>query len=98
MRQSILAVCRASLCVALVAAQPRIDGLWLGTLHIGVKELRVAVRLADDRGSLTGTSRSLDQDGNERAIPAVTFENGLLRLTMSAAATFEGRLSRDGAA
>jgi uncharacterized protein len=46
--------------------------------------------------SVTGTSRSLDQDGNDRPLVSATFEHGLLRLTLTAAATFEGRLSADG--
>ena len=79
--------------------KPTPAGLWLGTVKIGVIELRVAYQLSEQEGKWGGKLISLDQGRVELPLKAVTFADGKLTLDMgddTGGATFEGKLNDKG--
>ncbi len=76
-----------------------VEGLWQGTLAVSGIPLRLVAhitRKAD--GTLSATLDSPDQGAKGIAVAQTTFANGTLHLDIKAVqATFEGKLSTDGA-
>ena len=78
--------------LAATAVEP-VEGLWLGTLHVGAKQLRLALKVTHDQKGLTGTLDSLDQGSGEMPVSDLTFADGTLRFAMPRlGASFEGKL------
>lgn len=78
---------------------PSPAGLWLGTVKIGVIELKVAYDLSEKDGKWGGKLISLDQGRVELPLKVVTFADGKLTLDMgddTGGATFEGQLNDKG--
>lgn len=74
-------------------------GIWLGTLKVGVIDLRLAFDLSEKDGKLGGKLNSLDQGRVELPLKTVAFKDGKLTLQLgdgTAGATFEGKLSDKG--
>ena len=79
------------------ATQAGIEGLWGGTLDVGVK-LRLVLkvfRTAD--GKLKATVDSVDQAANDLPVDTISFEDGTLKFEMKKLfASYVGTLSEDG--
>ncbi len=76
-------------------------GDWEATLNVGDGQLHLVLHIAQTRnGGLQGSMDSIDQPGgNGVAMTSVVFANGKLAFACtSILATFEGRLTLDGAA
>ena len=74
-----------------------IDGIWLGTLSTGRQSLRIGLSIstgADGQPAVTMTS--LDQANVPRPALEVQVVDGELRVKISAAARFQGRLGANG--
>ena len=71
-----------------------LEGSWQGTLDVGGKTLRLALKLANQGGgAATGTMISLDQGGVEIPIAAIVQNGTQVRLLVQAVAgVFEGQL------
>ena len=74
-----------------------VEGSWQGTLDVGGKTLRLAVKLSNEPGgAATGTMTSLDQGGAEIPIAAVIQNGAQVRLLVPiVAGLYEGEL-KDG--
>lgn len=73
------------------------QGDFLGKVEVGAVSLRLALHLkvAPD-GAATGTMDSLDQGVNGMPIRAITFENGVLKLSSGPNLNFEGTVNAAG--
>ncbi|MEO8950518.1 MAG: hypothetical protein ABI362_00735, partial [Chthoniobacterales bacterium] len=76
-------------------------GHWQGSLRPGGApiELRLVLHVVSDAaGALSATIDSIDQGAKGIPVSSVTFDEGAVRLELSAIqATYEGKLSADGA-
>ena len=82
---------------AAVAYAQDVSGVWQGTLQAGGKDLRIAFRITRADGGFRAQGFSIDQ-GNQAMPVSVTQEGATVRLAMVAiGASYEGRLSADGA-
>jgi pimeloyl-ACP methyl ester carboxylesterase len=84
---------------AAVRAQPvKIVGNWLGTLEAGPQKLRMGLHItANDKGELTSSLDSLDQNALGIPIKQTTFTNNKLHLDILAPpAQYDGTLNSDG--
>jgi hypothetical protein len=83
-----------------VHAQPeKVAGNWLGTLEAGPQKLRLGLHITkNDKGELTSTLDSLDQNAMGIPVEQTTFTNNKLHLDIPAAqgAQYDGTLSSDG--
>jgi hypothetical protein len=83
-----------------VRAQPEmVVGNWLGTLEAGPQKLRLGLHITrNDKGELTSTLDSLDQNATGIPVQQTTFTNHKLHLDIPAAqgAQYDGTLSSDG--
>lgn len=72
-----------------------IDGIWLGTLDLGAKKLRIAVTVKGTEATLN----SLDQNSGEMPLSNVRFADGKLTFALpQLGATYEGTLDGDAIA
>jgi pimeloyl-ACP methyl ester carboxylesterase len=72
-----------------------IDGIWLGTLDLGAKKLRIAVTVS----GTTATLNSLDQNSGEMPLSEVSFTGGKFKFALpQLGATYEGTLAGDAIA
>ena len=73
-----------------------IDGVWLGTLDMGVSKLRLVFHITNTEDGLTGTLDSPDQNVNGMPITAITRDGASLKIELKQiAGTFEGKLNAD---
>lgn len=74
-----------------------IDGLWSGTLRLGVKDARLIVRIKTNAdGELSGGIRNLDQSDREAMIDDIVLEGNQLRFEITKdKAVFLGTVSRN---
>src|SRR5438128_8401458 len=79
------------------STQAGIEGLWGGTLDVGIK-LRLVLnisRTAD--GKLEATVDSVDQAANDLPVDTISFQDGILKFEMKRLfASYIGTLSKDG--
>jgi hypothetical protein len=68
---------------------------WYGTLDAKVARLRLLIEVQrDDKGVMTGTLTSLDQNNAKLVVDTISITDGVLRLDIKqVAASFEGRLN-----
>ena len=69
-------------------------GSWMGTLHVGDVELRIAYTIEEDQdGSLSATLHSLDEVVYDIFVNEIYYEDNQLTLICEASqSTYEGRL------
>jgi len=82
-----------------VCAQPaKIVGNWLGTLEAGPQKLRMGLHITEnDKGELTSSLDSLDQNALGIPVQQTTFTNNKLHLDIPAPpAQYDGTLNGDG--
>ncbi len=82
-----------------VRAQPaKIVGNWLGILEAGPQKLRMGLHItANDKGELTSSLDSLDQNAMGIPVQQTTFTDNKLHLDIAAPrAQYDGTLSGDG--
>jgi len=82
------------------AAQSQsVEGFWAGALDTGAVKLRLVMKFSrTPDGKLKGTLDSVDQGANDIPMDVVTFQNSALHVEMkSLGATYDGKLSADGA-
>ena len=81
------------------SAEPRIEGIWLGTLDLGPKKLRLAVTMTRSGETLAGTLNSLDQSSGELPLKDLVLRDGKLTFALPAlGASYEGTLQGDAIA
>jgi hypothetical protein len=80
------------------AAQSDITGDWQGVLKTDNTKLRLVLHItAALSGTLAATIDSVDQDSPDIPVSAITFESGILKLTVAQVhGSFEGKFSKDG--
>jgi pimeloyl-ACP methyl ester carboxylesterase len=73
------------------------EGLWLGVIKVGSKELRILIHLSKKPdGTLSGTLDSLDQGARGLPIEDVTWKDGKLRFELKVAkAAYDGKINAD---
>jgi uncharacterized protein len=75
----------------------KLEGVWLGTLKVGVQELRLGFSVVATPSKLTATLNSLDQGVDGVPVQEVTEKDGAVHFGLpSIKATFEGKLNKDG--
>ena len=81
-------------------APPGLDGTWIGTLMVGTEALRIEVRIATQLRPerLQCDLASLDQGARFNCDAALAKNGSLTVAVPSVAATWEGRLTKDGVA
>lgn len=84
--------------MALHAQPVRIVGNWLGTLEAGPQKLRMGLHItSNDKGELTSTLDSLDQNALGLRVQQTTFADNKLHLDIPVPpAQYDGTLSGDG--
>ncbi len=94
--------CRASAppAVATSPAGPApaaaLDGLWLGTLHAGVVNLRLLLKIKRASGGWSATADSIDQHVADIPVDSVTVEGDKVKLLLSTInGSYEARLDGD---
>ena len=82
---------------AAASAQAGIEGLWGGTLDVGVK-LRLVLKISRTAdGKLKATVDSVDQAANDLPVDTISFQDGILKFEMKRLlASYVGTLSKDG--
>ena len=77
---------------------PKLEGVWQGTLDVGVAKLRLVVEFSKkDGGGLTGKMDSPDQQSFGISIDEVTLTERTVKFTLKLiGGSFEGKLSEDG--
>ena len=77
------------------SAQEGIEGLWGGTLDVGVK-LRLVLRISRTAdGKLKATVDSLDQSATDLPVDTISFQDGILKFEMKRLfASYVGTLSK----
>jgi pimeloyl-ACP methyl ester carboxylesterase len=94
---------------SLAAAQPSLDGLWLGALDVGGAKLRLALHITKDSTGFSGTMDSIDQGASGIPIDTITFAADAVRFEIhriggiyqgtlnQAKSAIEGKWSQGGA-
>jgi uncharacterized protein len=75
----------------------KLEGVWLGTLKVGVQELRLGFSVVATPSKLTATLNSLDQGVDGVPVQEVTEKDGAVHFGLpSIKATFEGKMNKEG--
>jgi len=73
-----------------------IDGVWTGSLDVGVVKLRLAFHFTNTAGGLRASLDSLDQNANGLPVTSVARKGNSLKLAMdSIVATYDARIQPD---
>jgi hypothetical protein len=80
------------------AQAPPLEGDWTGTLEVGTARLRLVLHIAAGESGLSARLDSIDQGAMGLPVTSVTRQNSTLHLELrTLAASFEGRIVKDGA-
>lgn len=75
------------------------EGAWEGTLDTGSAQLRLVLKLANEKDAATGTLTSVDQGGAVIPISVITQKGSELKLDLpSVSGSFTGEITKDAAA
>jgi uncharacterized protein len=79
------------------AAKKGAEGYWVGTMTIGVIEVRLGLKIESKEGKLTGSIDAIDQGVKGIPIEGVQFADGTLTLKMTAMKSeYVGKMQPDG--
>jgi pimeloyl-ACP methyl ester carboxylesterase len=75
----------------------KLEGVWLGTLKVGDKELRLGFSIVAAAGKFTTTLNSIDQGVDGLPVKQTTYEDGKVVFDLPLIkAKFEGKMNKDG--
>ena len=90
-------IIRAALWFCAVASGQDVAGLWMGTLHVGPAELRLALHVTKAAEGLTATLDSLDQGVNGIPVSSITQQGRAVKFEVKVVkGNFEGTLNESG--